>query len=305
MPSVCLRVPETRASCAGCLSEGEGNFPSFNERQLIGRAAKQAIVFFLVVSTTAGPASVSAQSLRGSRASLLRQNRAAQRNEFTYLRTPSEVSRFVRLGLLVPVKGSRSYEVDGASFPYARREVKTFIRRFSRQYREACGEKLVITSLTRPRSRQPVNSARLSVHPTGMALDLRQSDSASCRAWLEDTLLSLEAAGVVEATRERHPRHYHVAVFPKRYRRYVTQLLAKRGEETPPTGVEAAESGPRSYEVLTGDSLWSIAAENGVTVRRLKEANGLTSSRIHPGKTLLIPAPPSRAPHADSGPPAA
>ena len=195
--------------------------------------------------------------------------------------------RFVSLRLLVPLKGGRNYEVDGASFPYGRREVKNFVRRLARQYHEACGEKLVITSLTRPLSRQPVNAARLSVHPTGMALDLRQSDRAPCRGWIEDTLLALEAAGVLEATHEHHPPHYHVAVFPKRYRRYVTRLLAKRSQETLQTDV--VKSGPWTYEVLAGDSLWSIATENRVTVGELKEANGLKSSRIQPGDTLLIP----------------
>ena len=85
----------------------------------------------------------------------------------------------------------------------------------------ATGERLVITSLTRPLSRQPENASALSVHPAGMAVDLRIPASKWNRAWLEQTLLSLEDKAVLDVTREHHPPHYHVAVFPVQYEQYV------------------------------------------------------------------------------------
>ncbi len=100
------------------------------------------------------------------------------------------------------------------SFSYARPEVKTFLEQLSCAYHAACGEPLVVTSLVRPISRQPWNASPISVHPTGMAVDLRRSDRHGCRQWLESTLLALEGEGMIEATRERWPPHYHVAVFP-------------------------------------------------------------------------------------------
>ena len=87
--------------------------------------------------------------------------------------------------------------------------------RLSAQYHSSCGEKLTVTSLLRPRDRQPANSVAHSVHPTGMAIDLRIPSSQKCRAWLERTLLSLEKQHVVEATWERYPPHYHVAVLAR------------------------------------------------------------------------------------------
>ena len=57
--------------------------------------------------------------------------------------------------------------------------------RLGGQYRGACGEQLVITSLTRPATLQPRNASERSVHPTGMALDIRYSWDRSCRRWLE------------------------------------------------------------------------------------------------------------------------
>ncbi|HKS06103.1 MAG TPA: DUF5715 family protein [Gemmatimonadaceae bacterium] len=149
------------------------------------------------------------------------QREVAIEQDFTFLSTKRDVARFVSLGLLVPVPGSASYSLAGVSHRYARPAVRLFVERLADQYKAACGEKLVVTSLTRPESEQPRNASDESVHPTGMAVDLRISRDKRCRAWLENTLLSMERNGVIEATREKHPAHYHVAVFPVRYSDYV------------------------------------------------------------------------------------
>ncbi len=189
------------------------------------RLCRNAALSLLALSTCATCAAplLEAQSLLGSHESLLRQNEEAREHDFTYLRTAAEVRDYVQQGLLVRLPGNADYELAGdeVSFPYARPEVKTFVERLSSQYREACGERLVVTSLTRPITRQPPNASAISVHPTGMAIDLRRSDSSGCRQWLETVLLDLEGKGVIEATREQYPPHYHVAVFPNPYLQYV------------------------------------------------------------------------------------
>lgn len=230
------------------------------------------------------PPALDAQSLRGSSNSMRRQHNQAIAHDFTFLRNSAHVTRFVDMGLLVRLPGNENYQLHAVSFPYARQEVKTFVERLSSQYRRACGEVLTVTSLTRPKSRQPRNSSRLSVHPTGMAVDLRRPYSRACRAWLEDVLLHLEAGGTVEATRERRPPHYHIAVYPNQYKRYVAQLEARRETQV----AQAAPSVVR-YRVRNGDSLWGIARAYGTTVDRLREANKLRSSRIYPGQRLHVP----------------
>lgn len=220
-----------------------------------------------------------AASLRPSRSSLDRQNSQAREHQYTYLQNPGHVETFVQKGYLerIPTNGS-DYYLKAVSFPYARAEVGTFIERLSEQYRKACGEKLVVTSLTRPKNRQPRNASSRSVHPTGMALDLRRPWNRTCRGWLEHTLVVLEEKGVLEATLERSPPHYHLALFPKPYARYVEHLRHAPVENT--------------YMVTRGDTLWKIAKRHNTTIEVVKRENGLRSSRIYPGQILQVPSVP-------------
>jgi len=222
----------------------------------------------------------SAQSLRGSRGALDLQTAQAVSHDFTYLGEPGQVHRFVAAGYLVPVDSNRDYRLKDVSFPVARPEVRLFIARLASQYRRACGERLVVTSLTRPLSHQPQNASDRSVHPTGMALDLRRP-AGRCRRWLERTLLSLESRGVLEATAERHPPHYHVAVFPEQYAFYVGRLTG--------LGSSGSPVSLRSYTVRRGDTLWQIARRYDISLRALRQVNKLSSTRIRPGQRLTLP----------------
>ncbi len=193
------------------------------------------------------------------------------------------MERFVNAGYLVQVRPNRDFTLHGVSYPFARPETRTFILRLSSQYRRACGEKLVVTSMTRPLTRQPRNASSRSVHPTGMAIDVRRSNSRACRSWLESVLLSLEGSGVLEATRESYPPHYHIAVYPQPYARYVANLTARQANS------RMASADAQEYRVRSGDSLWEIAQTHGLTVDRLKEANDLKGSRIYAGQLLKLP----------------
>ena len=228
------------------------------------------------------PSEASTQSLRGSSRSVDYQFRVAHDHDFTFIESPAQVERFVKAGYLVPVRANRNFELHGVSYPYARPETRTFIQRLSEQYRRGCGEKLVVTSLTRPLSRQPRNASSKSVHPTGMAVDVRRSNSRACRSWLESVLISLEKTGVLEATREARPPHYHIALFPQPYARYVTNLTSRAN-----TRVAAAAG--LDYQVRRGDSLWDIAQSHGTTVDRRKAENDLRGSRIYAGQVIRIP----------------
>lgn len=236
-----------------------------------------AVAFLTLTSS-----SLQAQSLRGSPRSMDRQDRAAEEHDFTFIRTPAQLRRFVKAGYLVRVRPNRDFSLHGVSYPYARPEVRVFITRLAAQYHRACGRKLVVTSLTRPEDRQPANASSRSVHPTGMAADLRYSSSRACRVWLEHVLLQLEDSRVLEATREHYPPHFHVAVFPHEYASYVASLKAQARSS-------AARVASRAYKVRSGDSLWTIAEKHGTTVAALKRLNGMDGSRIFAGQVIEVP----------------
>ncbi len=217
-----------------------------------------------------------AQSLQGSHASLNRQSNQARVHGLSYMEDAPRVKRFVAAGLLVKLEGNADYDLSDVSYPFARPAVKLFIERVSSQFHAACGEKLTITSMTRPEDEQPPNSSEQSVHPTGIAVDLRVPRSNSCLRWLERVLLSLEGARVLEATREHNPPHYHVAVFPDPYQNYVASL-----ESEDPAGPQ--------YVVRKGDSLTTIARATGTTVNDLRAENGLDGDLIRVGQSLDIP----------------
>ena len=119
----------------------------------------------LLPLTTAPATAQSVASLAGSRESMLRQNLVAQQHDYTYLRNTQEVLAGVNGGVLVAVHGNEDLELAGGevSFPYARPEVKIFLEQLAHAYHAACGEPLVVTSLTRPISRQPWNASPISV----------------------------------------------------------------------------------------------------------------------------------------------
>ncbi len=252
------------------------------------RSTLSTLVALLALGPLAG--SLHAQSLIGSKASMIRQDQAARQHDYTYLRTSSQVNAFVRQGRLVRLAGNSGYRVAAVSFPYARPEVKTFVERLGSQYRSACGERLIVTSLTRPTSRQPRNASPLSVHPTGMAVDLRRSNRPACRAFLEKTLLTLEGRNVLEATKENHPPHYHVSLFPQPYSRY---LLARGDAPEPRTQKSqkaTALAASKSYRVRSGDSLWDIARKHGTSVAILQQANSISARSLKAGQVLAIPS---------------
>jgi hypothetical protein len=226
------------------------------------------------------PGQAEAQSLRGSPRSLDIQNRMARAHDYTYIDTADRVRYFADQGWLVRVHPNEDFTLHAVSFPYARPEVALFLERLGGQYRAACGEQLVVTSLTRPSTRQPRNASARSVHPTGMAIDLRYSGDRRCRAWLEDVLLGLERGGVLDATLERYPRHYHVALFPQQYVAYVDNLLAR----------ETTRLGDRmAYTIQAGDSLWEIARQHGTTVDEIQAVNGIDGNRIYAGQVIDVP----------------
>ncbi|MBX6362994.1 MAG: hypothetical protein IRZ00_03920 [Gemmatimonadetes bacterium] len=214
--------------------------------------------------------------LRGSHDSMVRQNQAAQENNYAFARDEQQIHELIGRNELVEVRPSQELAFKGVSYAYARPVVREFVERLAHDYHEACDTPLVVTSLVRPLSRQPRNASPLSVHPAGMAVDMHIPPLPACRIWLEKRLLALEARGVIDVTRERRPPHFHVAVYPTPYRTYLAALDAATNG-TPAAGA----AGPRS-----------AGAERGARARGLLGVTGAlaaTAMAVAGALVLRIP----------------
>ena len=170
----------------------------------------------IAASLIALPQPGAAQSLRGSHASVSLMYRRAVRGGLDFYETSSDVKRAVIRGELVSLNGNAHYRIADIGMPSVRPETKAFVLDLAADYHRACGAPLVIPSAPRPISRRLANSSELSVHPTGMAVDLRKP-AGRCRSWLRRRLLAAERRGAIKATKKQQPPHFHVAVLPSRY----------------------------------------------------------------------------------------
>ena len=222
--------------------------------------------------------------------------------------TPTNVDKAIADGRLVPLTGDSTYELTrGVGFSYATREARQFVLAFAPQYLAACGVPLTVTSAERPMSRQPHNANPHSVHPTGIAVDIRRPPPGPCLTWVRGALADLEERGVVEATEEHHPVHLHVAVLVQPGTKVVLPNLVRTtvarqvpvapglpvitAASTADTSLaaQALRGAKATYVVRQGDTLWDIANRTGVTLDDIRHANGRSAIPLRPGTTLALP----------------
>jgi hypothetical protein len=222
------------------------------------------IVAALLVAGATGR-TAEASDLHGSRDSMEKQHSVAVELDYSFALTASQVEEVVASGVLEPVTPNADFEMSGVSFPYAQHEVRQFIERLAAEYHAASGDLLVVTSLTRPVSQQPSNASPLSVHPAGMAVDLRIPSNRAARSWLSQRLLELEEELVLDVTLERKPAHLHVAVYPAAFANYaarqdslVAQRVARRTVR-----IVAVEARPQTQHASRASSEWLFAALAG------------------------------------------
>ena len=237
-------------------------------------------------------------------------------------RDRSSVMKSVKRGELKRVRETRTLKLANVSYPYAHPELKALLHRLSVLYMRRCKTPLVVTSLTRPTSEQPRNASTRSVHPAGLAADLRVP-YRGCRQWLSDTLAAWERAGLLEATRERRPPHFHVVAFPHKLtptmisrlkggeashakrskrsarqvrKRHASKRRAKRSHRPSKRRANRSQHkrahrrhhASRRYRVRRGDSWWRIAHKFRISQDSLRRANR-RSKTLHPGQVLTIP----------------
>jgi LysM repeat protein len=245
----------------------------------------------------------SAQTLKGSRASVDLMYTTAHTHDLAFLKTPDDVYSAAESGALELISITGDLTLDRAKFPFVLPNTKRFVDSLAAKYRAGCGERLVVTSGARPIDEQPRNASPESVHPTGMAVDIHKP-AEPCLTWLRKSLLALENAHVIEATEEKHPPHFHVAVLRQLREPPIRALASSKpalGSSTPNSPATASRASSTSasgdvslastnttYRVRAGDNLWTIAERHNMTVDDLKKLNGLKSSRLKVGTELKL-----------------
>ncbi len=112
------------------------------------------------------------------------------------------------------------------------------------------------------------------------------------RAWLADIFGRTSDKGIIQHER-RHKDHLHVRFYNRRaqeHGRIVYPVLVESGTAPPPNV---------RHRVRSGETLGSIARRYGTSVRAIRIANGLPSTRVRAGRSYTIPV--RKAP-VDSGP---
>jgi LysM repeat protein len=238
----------------------------------------------------------SAQSLHGSKSSVDRMYARAVRNDLDFFRTPEGIYDAVRDSDFVMIGITDDMTLDDVAYPFVLPKTKDFLYAFAKRYHDSCGERLVVTSAVRPSTEQPRNASPKSVHPTGMAVDFRKPAGA-CLTFLRGDLLRLEKQGVIEATEEKHPVHFHVALLRTAPSAVVAasangEVVAPSSPATQPAAspatTRAVAATTTTYTVRRGDTLSEIAKRFGSTVSRLKAINKLRGSILKPGQKLRL-----------------
>ena len=165
--------------------------------------------------------------LKGSKEAVMGAFNYALEADYTFATSEAARDLLIENGTLVKLEGTYIRLVD-VSEPYVLPVVSQFVNRLGEQYAaRGCG-RLEVSGAFRNLEHQGTlsNGSSHSVHPTGMAVDLRRivptNDAETfCLHWLQDTLATIEATRRIDVTAEDHPRHFHVVLVTHDYEQWL------------------------------------------------------------------------------------
>ncbi|MEY2665734.1 MAG: hypothetical protein RLZZ480_839 [Candidatus Parcubacteria bacterium] len=162
----------------------------------------------------------------------------AKDSGYEFAATKTRLIELVEEGTLVELEETESLKFNDVSRPYVLPVVAEFVYRLADQYNygEQCGP-LVLNGAARDIAFQRTlgNGSDKSVHPAGMAVDFKSTGhTPRCAAWLEGTLLEIEAAKRIDFTKEvsEQSPHYHVTVATHEYERWLERRRTVNDSET-------------------------------------------------------------------------
>ena len=160
----------------------------------------------------------------------------AKDSDYEFAATKERLLELVEEDTLVELEETKSLKFNKVSRPYVLPVVAEFVYRLADQYNygQRCGP-LWLNGAARDTIFQQSlgNGSAKSVHPTGMAVDFKSTGlTDSCRDWLEQTLLEIEAAKRIDFTKERSPAHYHISVATHEYEAWLERRRTVADSET-------------------------------------------------------------------------
>lgn len=166
--------------------------------------------------------------LRGTHASLVRQDRRDRAEGLTRILNKSQLLAMVSDHDLIPLPLNNDIQAD-PHLAYDRRYTRPwtadFLRDLGRAYMHAFGEPLVITSAVRPASYQerltfrngnaaPANGIIASPHEFGATIDIgKKGMTAREMAWMRGYLYPLQQAGQIDVEEEFYQACFHITVY--------------------------------------------------------------------------------------------
>ena len=160
------------------------------------------------------------------------QHHYARKMMLPLMTTEAEYQARIASGYYVPFEGP--YLQLLAKRPYALPSTVAFVNAMAKEYQATGCGRLIVRGALRLTTERPPNGSIHSVHPAGMAVDIRTNHiPATCAEWLRNYLREKEALGEVDGTHELKPEHLHVVVPVK------TPIPPFIQDETPTTSVGA------------------------------------------------------------------
>ena len=130
------------------------------------------------------------------------------------------------------------------------------------------------------KSDEPTNDELLAANNAGTELDAEQTDT-------EEIEVAEPAPTTVKPTEQPKAKPE-----PKQKEQPKTKEQPKKRNHSDDAGIIT------KHTVRSGESLYKIATDNGITVDELKAANNLTNDAVKAGQTLVIPAKGEAAKHS-------
>src|SRR5271168_4053373 len=164
---------------------------------------------------------------RPSRDSLLRQNAEIDRMELPRIQNQAELEQLIARQELVPIVAGQTLRFDPRLDPdrrYCRPWTRDFLDDLSEAYYRQFHDQIQVNSAVRTvqvqkklrrhnRNAAPEKGETASSHLAGITVDIqRRGMTRGQVAWVEQYMVPLKDAGLVEPEEERHQWVFHIAV---------------------------------------------------------------------------------------------